>query len=74
MAIAMVASFCVSLSMAFTDPPLCPNESTVEASRHSTANRREVSVDFFNDAGIDLSVFWVNFDGEEVLVCLSVLL
>ena len=72
---AMVASFCVSLSMAFTDPPICPNESTVEASRHSARNRRkEVSLDFFNDAGIDLSVFWVNFDGEEVLVCLSVLL
>ena len=72
---AMVASFCVSLSMAFTDPPICPNESNVEASRHSARNRRkEVSLDFFNDAGIDLSVFWVNFDGEEVLVCLSVLL
>ena len=63
------AFFCMSLA-AGEDPPICPDETTVTPSQHSTT-RKEVSLEFINDAGIDLSVFWVNFDGDEIPVCTS---
>ena len=68
----MIACCCAGLSMAFAEPHLCPHDSTVEVSRRSDAE--SVKLKFVNDAGIDVSLFWVNFEGEEVLVCLSVLL
>ena len=69
MVLAAFALFC--MSMAAEDPPLCPAEETVSASEYSP-NKKEVSLEFINDAGIDLSMFWVNYNGDEIPVCLDV--
>ena len=68
---AMLVFLCVGLSMGFMAPRMCPDGSTTRASSHSVA--KNVSLEFVNDAGIDVSVFWLNFEGEEVPVCVSAL-
>ena len=67
MAVVVAACFCVGLSMGFTKPSLCPDPSTVSATtNHPVLD--PVNLEFVNDAGIDVSVFWVNHAGKEVPV------
>ena len=65
----MVVATVILLCVTAGEVPLCPDEDKLLPSQHSTATN-EVALHFFNGAGIDLSVFWVNFDGYEVPVCL----
>ena len=66
MLVATVTLLCVAAG----EVPLCPEEATLPPSQHSIATN-EVALFFSNGAGIDVSVFWVNFDGHEVPVCLQ---
>ena len=69
MAVAALGFFCMSMTAAGEHPPICPDESTILPTQHS-ASTKEFSLEFINRAGIALSLYWVNFDGKEVPVCL----
>ena len=71
MVIATVALFCMVAAQDEDEdqgPLFCPDEEMVVSSRHSKSAKKKVSLEFINGAGIELSLYWVDFDGVEVPV------
>ena len=66
--IATVSLFCIAAEELGA---YCPDEETLLASQHSTKTTK-VSVKFINSAGIEVTIYWVNFDNQEIPVCLLI--